>query len=132
MKLKPSTSGSGYEKSDAHALSILSFAFFLFLGLLILMGAAFATYSVFKKQITQTQKDSFYRAEKAPGMPVPVLQVHPSMEYQNLKDKMDRRMASYGWIDKDKGIVHIPIDTAIEKTAQAGLAQRQSGKEPLS
>lgn len=33
-------------------------------------------------------------------------------------------LRTYGWLDKDKGIIRIPIDQAIELTAQRGLPSR--------
>jgi len=37
-------------------------------------------------------------------------------------------LKSYGWIDRDKGVVHIPIDRAIEILAERGLT-RSRGKK---
>lgn len=33
-------------------------------------------------------------------------------------------LTTYGWVDKDKGIVHIPIDKAMELLLQRGLPTR--------
>lgn len=31
-----------------------------------------------------------------------------------LREKQQQRLRSYGWVDRDRGIVHIPIDDAID------------------
>ena len=38
---------------------------------------------------------------------------------------------AYGWIDKDNGIVHIPIDKAIELTLERSLVHSQAAGEPI-
>jgi len=39
------------------------------------------------------------------------------------RDEVDR-LSSYGWIDRDKGVIHVPIDKAIEQfVAEKGKKQ---------
>jgi hypothetical protein len=38
-----------------------------------------------------------------------------------------RRLDSYGWIDRERGIVHIPIDRAIAIMAEKGMPYRKNG-----
>jgi hypothetical protein len=33
---------------------------------------------------------------------------------QVLREQQERRLHSYGWVDKEKGLVHIPIDRALD------------------
>ena len=40
----------------------------------------------------------------------------------------DAALRSYGWVDKNAGIVRIPIDEAIRLTLQRGLPTRKGGK----
>jgi hypothetical protein len=42
----------------------------------------------------------------------------------------DAQLYSYGWVDKNAGIAHIPIQRAIELTAQKGLPSRQAPAQP--
>ncbi len=39
-------------------------------------------------------------------------------------------LKSYGWIDRDKGVVRIPIDRAIEILAERGLPVRAAKSAP--
>ncbi len=59
--------------------------------------------------------------------PLPQLEVHPAIELQELRAQEDRVLTSYGWTDKQAGIVHIPIDRAIDLQLQKGFPAR---KEP--
>ncbi len=43
-----------------------------------------------------------------------------------------RTLASYGWVDQQKGIVHIPIDVAMQETLQRGLPVQTSGGQAPS
>jgi hypothetical protein len=38
-----------------------------------------------------------------------------------------RRLDSYGWIDRERGIIHIPIDRAIAIMAEKGMPYRKNG-----
>jgi len=43
---------------------------------------------------------------------------------KTVRDEAAKALATYGWIDKNKGIAHIPIDRAME-LAVADLAQKK-------
>jgi hypothetical protein len=45
-------------------------------------------------------------------------------QLNNVTTPQDQRLASYGWVDEKAGIVHIPIERAIQLTAQRGLPTR--------
>lgn len=49
--------------------------------------------------------------------PTPRLQVHPADELKALNGHEDEILDQYGWVDKNAGIVHIPIEKAIEEVA---------------
>ena len=54
--------------------------------------------------------------------PAPRLQVDPAAELETFRRAEDARLSSYGWIDRQQGIVQLPIGRAIELTAERGLA----------
>jgi hypothetical protein len=55
-----------------------------------------------------------------PAAPNPRLQTNTSTKTDIMKIRQDEtaRLAGTGWVNREKGIVHIPIDRAIELTAQ--------------
>jgi hypothetical protein len=56
-------------------------------------------------------------------LPAPVLEQHPLIDRRAYDFKQRQKLARYGWIDRDKGVVQIPIDVAmtlISKRASAG------------
>jgi hypothetical protein len=56
--------------------------------------------------------------------PEPRLQTNPRGDLQLLRAHEDEWLTSYGWIDKQAGVVRIPIEEAIRITAQRGLPVR--------
>jgi hypothetical protein len=60
--------------------------------------------------------------------PGPRLQTNAEGDLQKFRADEERRLNTYYWMDKQKGIVHIPIDQAMKKLAASGapgFAKRQ-------
>lgn len=53
--------------------------------------------------------------------PEPRIQASPRGDLQELLSSENAELQSYGWVDRKNGIVSIPIDTAIQLTAQRGI-----------
>lgn len=63
--------------------------------------------------------------------PDPRLQPDPRGQLQALRAFEKKRLGSYGWVDKGAGIVHIPIERAMQIVAERGLPVRaEGGPEP--
>ncbi len=58
----------------------------------------------------------------------PRLQVHGPQDLKNLRAREDAILHNYGWIDREKGIVRIPIERAMELLVQKGA----SHSKPMS
>lgn len=57
----------------------------------------------------------------------------PPVELMELRAGQQHNLTTYGWVDRDKGIVRIPIDRAIELTVQelaSGAAPSAAPKAP--
>jgi hypothetical protein len=52
--------------------------------------------------------------------PGPRLETNPEAELQRFRAEEEKRLNTYGWIDKQKGIVHIPIEEAMKNLARTG------------
>jgi hypothetical protein len=63
--------------------------------------------------------------------PEPRLQTDPREDLRVLRQSEDQILQSYGWIDKNAGVVRIPIDEAMKLTVERGLPSRPEGaKKP--
>lgn len=56
--------------------------------------------------------------------PPPLLQPNPRNDLLALRAKEQATLETYGWIDKEKGVVRIPIERAIDVLATRGLLAR--------
>jgi hypothetical protein len=59
--------------------------------------------------------------------PEPRLQIAPRQDLQNFRAREDELLNSYRWVDKNAGIVRIPIAEAMKLTVQRGLPARAAG-----
>ena len=59
--------------------------------------------------------------------PLPNLQTQPFKDVYQLRAAENEKLASYGWVDKEGGVTHIPIDRAMEVMLQRGFPVRADG-----
>jgi hypothetical protein len=57
----------------------------------------------------------------------PLLQADPQVDMDVLREVEAKRVNSYGWIDREAGVVHIPVDRAMDLILQEGLPYRDEG-----
>jgi hypothetical protein len=53
--------------------------------------------------------------------PGPRLQTNPGADLQRFRAEEQKRLDTYYWVDRQKGIVHIPIEQAMKKLAETGI-----------
>jgi len=68
------------------------------------------------------------------AFPEPRLEENERTQLRQFIVNQDRTLSTYNWVDKDKGIVQIPIDRAMDLIVQRGLllrppAQSQGGEQ---
>ena len=56
--------------------------------------------------------------------PEPRLQTNPRQDLQDLRTQETDALTTYGWVDKNGGVVRIPIDEAMRIVVQRGLPAR--------
>jgi len=68
-------------------------------------------------------------AEQADRLPPePRLQTNPRQDLQDLRTQETDTLTTYGWVDRNNGVVRIPIDDAMKLVVQRGLPARQAGR----
>jgi hypothetical protein len=60
--------------------------------------------------------------------PEPRLQANPALDLEQLRRDEDRRLGSYGWIDRDQKVLRMPIERAIEQVLRRGVPARPPGR----
>ena len=117
-----STNGSGHEHREANISVIVWSLVALAVATIAIYILVWGMFNVIK---TADQKESSEQAASkfaVPGQlpPEPRLQVRPWEELQVLRAHEDDVLGHYGWQDQKNGIVHIPIDKAMDMVAQQG------------
>jgi hypothetical protein len=56
--------------------------------------------------------------------PAPRLQAYPAQELEAYRKAQSRWTLEYGWIDRAEGLVHVPIERAMELVLEEGLPVR--------
>lgn len=69
------------------------------------------------------------RRSLATPMPEPRLQTDPPDDLAKLRDREQKELDTYYWVDRDKGIVHIPIDEAMKQVLARGIDGFPQGKQ---
>ncbi|HEY8536815.1 MAG TPA: hypothetical protein VIL25_10200 [Vicinamibacterales bacterium] len=117
----------GHETSDAEIGPLLKFAVFLTIVVVIVSLLTMGLYSYLDAR-EQAEKAPRYPLSTAqrPLPPTPRLQTHPFMDVQQLRREEARFLTRYSWVDRDAGVVRIPVDRAIEVLAERGLPHREA------
>ena len=101
---------SAYERSDWRFAAI---------GIAALAAIALIVIAPLVLHATYGSADSDRRLLVTP--PTPRLQTDPQDDLMRFRAAEEARLESYGWVDRDKGIVHIPIVQAMRNVARRGI-----------
>jgi hypothetical protein len=116
--------GSSYEHTDASAGVMVKFAFWLIVSAIIVHVGLGLMYELMIRQSAEPVETKPYpmTVNQAPRLPAaPRLQQIPSEELFDFRTKEEEELHHYGWVDKDAGTVHIPIEDAMRLTLERGL-----------
>lgn len=122
-------SHTGHEASELDPKRIALFAFIL---AVIIVGVIFVTYALYRRFTTveirsqATPSPLSYTREPTPE---PHLVVDPGQDLKAMRAAENAVLHSYDWVDKEQGVVRIPIDRAIAILAARGLPARPARNE---
>ena len=118
-----------HEESDVNIVGIFMFGAGLFAALIIValvVGGLFKYFDV-REAVQPAPEFPLAASEENRLPPEPRLQTNPRQDLADLRAREDQALTGYTWVDRNAGIVRIPIDEAIKKTLERGLPARQSG-----
>lgn len=117
---------NGYEKTDASPRGLLRFALVM---AAILAATSLSLILLFKHFERAENPPSFVAAPFAgtePLPPPPRIQPVPGVDMQSYYQSQQNLLNTYGWVDKQNGIVRLPIDRAMQLLLQRGLPIRST------
>ena len=123
----PTPPGAGFEHTDIEPGVGYRFAVWLAVSMVLSAAMVYGIFTFLGSRAT-TNDELTRRFPLARGVPQeppsPRLQTQPFKDIYQLKTEQRGVLTSYGWVDKATGVVHIPIDRAMELTLQRGLPAR--------
>lgn len=116
--------GAGHELSDLNPKNIALFGAALALIIGATLVASYGLFQFFYTGVTRARPLPSPLSYSREPTPEPRLSVNPGEDLATLRAEENNVLNSYDWVDRDKGIVRIPIERAIEILAQRGLPVR--------
>lgn len=125
---RPEDPRPGYEHSDMNPAMVGMAA----VGLLVLLALALLGVTLFE-QVTVGLPLTISRpadlvgglqAAPAPTPPMPALEAQAGQSFSHYRAFEEQRLTSYGWVDRTTGVIRIPIDRAMDLTAERSLPSR--------
>ncbi len=114
------------ETSDVSIAGIAVFVIVLIVAAVLIHGAVWVLYRYDERTtVTEGAREFPIAAESMQRLPPePRLQTDPRDDLLNLRRTQDQALHSYAWVDRNAGIVRIPIEQAMKLTAERGLPTR--------
>jgi len=120
----PPAKSLGYEPRDfLGRRALVYFGLSHVIGLAVVLFLTYLLYIFFAARMPVLEKSPLAGDVRSESV-APVLQPEPGIDMAKFKVSEQGRADHHGWVDKEKGIAHIPIERAIEITAQKGLPAR--------
>ena len=127
----PNPPGAKYEHTDIDVNVGYKFALWLTVAMVISIGIVYGTFWFFegreRSANERAQKYPLAASQPARTPPAPNLQTQPFQDLYQLRAAEDKKLVEYGWVDKDGGVTHIPINRAMEVMLQRGFTSRAEG-----
>jgi hypothetical protein len=133
---------SRHDIDDLNVWAIVKFA----IGILILGVVSYIVlYGMLRlfeheRQAAQAPAPPMARGEQDRLPPSPRLQMMPgspsefkSPDYEMtlMREDEEKKLTTYGWVNKDAGVARIPIDEAMKKLLEKGLPSRSPSPMPV-
>jgi len=119
-----------HEESDVNVRAIFAYGAGLFAVLVVVASLVWLLFATLRGRAERSDAGaSPFAAEKRALLPPePRLQINPREDLRQLRAAEDAVLNGYRWVDRNAGIVRIPIDEAIRLTLERGLPSRDESK----
>jgi hypothetical protein len=123
--------GSGHEHTDANVWIIVKFGIWLLISaILIHIGLGFL-FGLWVKQSEEPVAQFPLATGQEHRLPAaPRLQQFPENEFYDFRRREEAVLKEYGWVNKEAGVVRMPIDEAMRLAVERGFPVR--AQQPAS
>jgi hypothetical protein len=135
----------GFEREDLGSKPIIGFIvslvisgiviYYAIWGIFHFLDAYDKKHQQYRSALVQVEKANprDVQANAIQRFPEPRLEDNERTELNGFRYSEEQELNSYGWVDKNAGIAHIPIEQAMQSIAQKGLPTTpQTGIAPFS
>jgi len=128
---QPPQHSAKWERRDVDVVTLVWLVVLLaILGILAVLGSAgFLRFLSHQRDLSDRQPPAV-AAERA-NFPPPRLELNAPRNLEKFRENETRELTTYDWIDREKKVVRIPIERAIELLSQRGLPQTNQRLTPL-
>ncbi|MBV9008017.1 MAG: hypothetical protein JO354_02465 [Verrucomicrobia bacterium] len=121
-----------YERRDVSVRVVTWFAIGLIVCAIIMHLVVAGLYKLFEHQHPSPDAPSRIAFHAQNRAPAPQLETTPQTDLAKYESAENAKLNSYGWIDKQAGVIRIPIERAMDLIAQRGLPTRGPGTQNSS
>lgn len=133
--ISPESRQAGHEKSDVSIQGLFTFggSLFVFLvGALVVVAVFYEGFHLLTNHLDQgrsrTEPAASSLVVATPDYQGPLMQVKPEEDLRWMREHNAANLNSYGWVDRSKGVVRMPVDRAMALIAERGLPPVSPGK----
>ena len=128
---------AGHEHSDANVWIIVKFGVWLAISAVVISAGMSLLFGLFVKQSEETRPEFPLAVGQERRLPAaPRLQRFPVTEMYEFRKHEDEVLTKYGWVNKEGGVVRMPIAEAMKLAVERGLparaAQPASGDQAVA
>lgn len=118
---------AGHEHSDASVWIIVKFGLWLAISAVVVSAGMYLLFALFVKQSEEATAEYPLAVGQEHRLPAaPRLQQFPVTEYYEFRQHEETVLQKYGWVNKETGIVRMPIADAMKLAVERGLPARAS------
>ncbi len=127
--IDPRSRERGHEVTDLPAGRIMAFLAALGLACLLFTWAAAGVVKLLRTRADAVAPELHPLAEARQVPPAPRLQIDVRTDVDGLRARSRDLLETYGWVDRDAGVVRIPVERAMNLLAERGLPVARTAVE---
>jgi hypothetical protein len=123
--------GGGHEGKDADVINLAMIAALLLLVIVICLLVCWGILHAFNRQRASDESPRTRMVKTVARFPQPQLLTEPGKEWRQTRLAAETRLLTYGWVDRQAGVAHIPIAEAMKLLLQRGMPEVGAGQTRL-